>query len=116
MLNYDPESPLYQKGERMKLERLKLAIICKQKTFVAHPNVQQLLASVWYEGSPGFRRKHMVGQLIDISKMAMMFPVYSIAYMMSPNSSLGLTMKKPFTKFIAHSSAYCCFLRMLYMF
>ncbi|GFY76506.1 transient receptor potential protein [Trichonephila inaurata madagascariensis] len=115
MLNYDPKGPLYQKGERMKLERLKLAIICKQKTFVAHPNVQQLLASVWYEGSPGFRRKRMVGQLIDISKMAMMFPVYSIAYMMAPNSSLGLTMKKPFTKFIAHSSAYCCFLLLLIM-
>ncbi|GFQ96127.1 transient receptor potential-gamma protein [Trichonephila clavata] len=115
MLNYDPKGPLYQKGERMKLERLKLAIICKQKTFVAHPNVQQLLASVWYEGSPGFRRKHMVGQLIDISKMAMMFPVYSIAYMMAPNSSLGHTMKKPFTKFIAHSSAYCFFLLLLIM-
>ncbi|GIY68640.1 transient receptor potential-gamma protein [Caerostris extrusa] len=115
MLNYDPNGPIYEKGERMKLERLKLAIICKQKTFVAHPNVQQLLAAVWYEGSPGFRRKGPVGQLLDISKMATMFPVYSMAYMMAPSSSLGQTMKKPFTKFIVHSSAYCCFLMLLIM-
>ncbi|GIY17362.1 transient receptor potential protein [Caerostris darwini] len=115
MLNYDPNGPIYEKGERMKLERLKLAIICKQKTFVAHPNVQQLLAAVWYEGSPGFRRKGPVGQLLDISKMATMFPVYSMAYMMAPSSSLGQTMKKPFTKFIVHSSAYCCFLLLLIM-
>ncbi|KAF8790528.1 transient receptor potential protein-like isoform X2 [Argiope bruennichi] len=115
MLNYDPNGPLFEKGERMKLERLKLAIICKQKSFVAHPNVQQLLASVWYEGSPGFRRKNLVGQLMDISKMATMFPIYSMAYMMAPNSSLGQTMKKPFTKFIVHSSAYCFFLLLLIM-
>lgn len=32
MLNYDPKGPAYEKGERMKLERLKLGILCKQKT------------------------------------------------------------------------------------
>nr|XP_042899928.1 transient receptor potential protein-like [Parasteatoda tepidariorum] len=32
MLNYDPHGPLCEKGERMKLERLKLAIISKQKS------------------------------------------------------------------------------------
>ncbi|KAG8194409.1 hypothetical protein JTE90_011020 [Oedothorax gibbosus] len=115
MLNYDPKGPAYEKGERMKLERLKLGILCKQKTFVAHPNVQQLLAAVWYEGSPGFRRKPMVGQLMEIFKMAAMFPVYSAAYMIAPESTLGMQMKKPFTKFIAHSASYCFFLLLLIM-
>ena len=31
--------------------------------FVAHPNVQQLLASIWYEGLPGFRQMNMVLQV-----------------------------------------------------
>ena len=31
--------------------------------FVAHPNVQQLLASIWYEGLPGFRQKNMILQV-----------------------------------------------------
>lgn len=32
--------------------------------FVAHPNVQQLMASIWYEGLPGFRQKNMVLQVL----------------------------------------------------
>ena len=28
--------------------------------FVAHPNCQQLLAQLWYEGLPGFRRRHII--------------------------------------------------------
>lgn len=31
--------------------------------FVAHPSVQQLLAAMWYEGLPGFRRKTLVAQV-----------------------------------------------------
>lgn len=69
ILNYDPESPPYEDGDHMKLKRLEMAIDYKQKKvsernlkstkvkfhsslfqFVAHPNIQQLLASLWYEG------------------------------------------------------------------
>ena len=75
---------IFQHGERMHLKRLKLAIKYKQKRvsipqnakrtknlsygfpfqFVAHPNVQQLLASIWYEGLPGFRQKNMLLQVL----------------------------------------------------
>lgn len=37
--------------------------------FVAHSNVQQLLASIWYEGLPGFRRKNMALQALDIIRI-----------------------------------------------
>lgn len=37
--------------------------------FVAHPNVQQLLASIWYEGLPGFRRKNMALQALEIVRI-----------------------------------------------
>ena len=36
--------------------------------FVAHPNVQQLLASIWYEGLPGFRQRNMVLQFLEVKK------------------------------------------------
>lgn len=55
MLNYssitgvDP-SDVWEPGDHQSLDRLKLAINYKQKQFVAHPSVQQLLASIWYEG------------------------------------------------------------------
>ncbi|XP_022236539.1 transient receptor potential-gamma protein-like [Limulus polyphemus] len=110
ILNYDPSGPAYQTGERMKLERLKLAVNYKQKTFVAHSKVQQLLASVWYEGMPGFRRKGPIGQILEIGKLGAMFPIYSMIYILAPHSKMGLKMKKPFAKFVCQSASYCFFL------
>lgn len=52
MLNFDanPGADVWEPGDHQTLDRLKLAIDYKQKQFVAHPSVQQLLASIWYEG------------------------------------------------------------------
>lgn len=36
---------------------------------MAHPNVQQLLASIWYEGLPGFRRKNIALQALEIVRI-----------------------------------------------
>ena len=63
MLNYDLMGPIWDPGETQTLQRLKLALKCKQKAFVAHPNVQQLLASIWYEGLPGWRRMNIISQV-----------------------------------------------------
>lgn len=52
MLNYNSlqSTDVWEPGDHQSLDRLKLAINYKQKQFVAHPSVQQLLASIWYEG------------------------------------------------------------------
>nr|AOR81465.1 transient receptor potential [Nilaparvata lugens] len=113
MLNHNPTGETWEPGERQTLERLKLAIKYKQKMFVAHPNVQQLLAAIWYDGLPGFRRKSMPLQLVEVAKLGCMFPVYSSIYMMSPNSKMAGFMKKPFVKFIIHSASYAFFLSLL---
>jgi transient receptor potential cation channel subfamily C member 4 len=135
ILNHNPDGEAWEPGERRTLERLKLAIkygqkgvsaannarlvSCRVKThqtqtpafqFVAHPNVQQLLGSIWYDGLPGFRRKGMVAQLIEVAKLGGMFPIYSSFYMMAPNSERGQFVTKPFVKFICHSSSYAFFL------
>ncbi|XP_055637159.1 transient receptor potential protein [Toxorhynchites rutilus septentrionalis] len=114
MLNFNPGSTdNWEPGERQTLDRLKLALKFKQKLFVAHPNVQQLLAAIWYEGLPGFRRKSPVGQIVQVAKLGAMFPVYSMIYMTAPNSEMGRFMKKPFVKFIVHSASYAFFLMLL---
>ncbi|XP_037048011.1 transient receptor potential-gamma protein isoform X9 [Bradysia coprophila] len=113
MLNHDPTGPMYEHGERMHLNRLKLAIKLRQKKFVAHPNVQQLLASIWYEGLPGFRRKNMALQALEIVRIGMLFPLFSITYILAPQSRFGQTMRKPFIKFICHSASYFTFLFLL---
>ncbi|XP_065082412.1 transient receptor potential protein-like [Ochlerotatus camptorhynchus] len=114
MLNYDPGAiDNWEPGERQTLDRLKLALKFKQKLFVAHPNVQQLLAAIWYEGLPGFRRKSPIGQIVQVAKLGAMFPVYSMIYMVAPDSLMGQFMKKPFVKFIVHSASYAFFLMLL---
>ncbi|XP_073954565.1 transient receptor potential isoform X2 [Choristoneura fumiferana] len=114
MLNYNPwDIDCWESGERQTLGRLKLAIQYKQKMFVAHPNVQQLLGAIWYEGLPGFKRKNIVGQCVQVAKLGAMFPIYCTIYMLAPNSEYGRFMKKPFVKFICHSSSYMLFLMLL---
>ncbi|VDK81514.1 unnamed protein product [Dibothriocephalus latus] len=97
-------------GQRMKLSRLKLAIKYKQKKFVAHPHCQQLLASLWYDGLPGFRRKHLGVQVGTISVICLLFPVLCTSYLIAPESRVGNMLNKPFIKFLCQSSAYVSFL------
>ncbi|XP_017131327.1 transient receptor potential protein [Drosophila elegans] len=115
MLNYnhEPSHDIWCLGQRQTLERLKLAIRYKQKTFVAHPNVQQLLAAIWYDGLPGFRRKQASQQLLDVVKLGCSFPIYSLKYILAPDSEGAKFMRKPFVKFITHSCSYMFFLMLL---
>ncbi|KAK4012303.1 hypothetical protein OUZ56_021403 [Daphnia magna] len=113
MLNHDPKGPAFEHGDRMSLNRLKLAIKYRQKKFVAHPNVQQLLASIWYEGLPGFRRKNMILQSLEVIRIGVLFPLFSILYILFPHSRAGKTLRKPFIKFICHSASYFTFLFLL---
>eukprot|EP00090_Calanus_glacialis_P035354 TRINITY_DN60378_c0_g1_i1.p1 TRINITY_DN60378_c0_g1~~TRINITY_DN60378_c0_g1_i1.p1 ORF type:complete len:1252 (+),score=238.87 TRINITY_DN60378_c0_g1_i1:183-3758(+) len=113
ILNHDPTGDPWQIGDIQSLERLKLAIEYKQKAFVAHPSVQQLLASIWYEGLPGFRRKHVGRQILEVIKLACTFPINSMTYIVAPHSEKGCFMRNPFVKFISHSASYLCFLTLL---
>ena len=113
LLNHDPGVDSLDSHGKMTLSRLKLAIRCKQKKFCAHANVQQLLASIWYEGLPGFRRKNIVVQTLQIIFIGFLFPFFSIAYIIAPCTRIGQVMKKPFIKFICHSASYMTFLVLL---
>ena len=60
---------IFHTGEVQTLSRLQLAIDSNQKQFVTHPSVQQLLAAIWYDGLPGFRRLHIIKQVMTIAKV-----------------------------------------------
>ncbi|XP_037708978.1 transient receptor potential protein [Drosophila subpulchrella] len=111
--NHEPSHEIWCLGQRQTLDRLKLAIRYKQKTFVAHPNVQQLLAAIWYDGLPGFRRKQASQQLMEVVKLGCSFPIYSLKYILAPDSEGAKFMRKPFVKFITHSCSYMFFLMLL---
>ena len=64
-------------------------------------------------GLLGFRRKHIVRQILCVAKYACMFPIFSTIYMIAPNSKMGQLAKKPFLKFIFESASYMFFLFLL---
>ncbi|KFD47429.1 hypothetical protein M513_11698 [Trichuris suis] len=116
ILNYDSSDrwPTQRHfGQRMELSRLRLAIQFRQKKFVAHPSCQQLLASIWYEGLPGYRTRNVVFQILLIISVSVGFPLLSLAYLIAPKSSLGRFLRKPFIKFLCHFGSYCMFTRAL---
>uniref|UniRef100_A0A3P8T1H2 Transient receptor potential cation channel, subfamily C, member 5a n=1 Tax=Amphiprion percula TaxID=161767 RepID=A0A3P8T1H2_AMPPE len=95
------------------LAKLKLAIKYHQKEFVAQPNCQQLLATLWYDGFPGWRRRHWVVKLVTCFIIGLLFPIFSLIYLLAPKSALGNFIKKPFIKFICHTASYLTFLFLL---
>ncbi|XP_066501978.1 short transient receptor potential channel 5-like [Hoplias malabaricus] len=114
ILNHrDDHSEELDPRECRDLAKLKLAIKYHQKEFVAQPNCQQLLATLWYDGFPGWRRRHWVVKLVTCFIIGLMFPVFSIIYLLAPKSTLGLFIKKPFIKFICHTASYLTFLFLL---
>ena len=78
--------------------------------FVAHPNVQQLLASIWYDGLPGFRQMNMILQFLEVCRIGLLFPFFSLAYILCPRASWSQKLRKPFIKFICTSFSYFTFL------
>ncbi|XP_054442650.1 short transient receptor potential channel 4 isoform X6 [Pteronotus mesoamericanus] len=84
-----------------------------EKQFVAQPNCQQLLASRWYDEFPGWRRRHWAVKMLTCFVIGLLFPVFSVCYLIAPKSALGLFIRKPFIKFICHTASYLTFLFLL---
>ncbi|XP_076129796.1 short transient receptor potential channel 4-like [Alosa pseudoharengus] len=113
ILNFrDDMEPLEEEASN-DLARLKLAIKYHQKEFVAQPNCQQLLASRWYDQVPGWRKLHWMGKSVTCIIVGLLFPLFSLCYLMAPKSPLGLLIRKPFIKFICHTASYLTFLFLL---
>uniref|UniRef100_A0A8B9RRW4 Transient receptor potential cation channel subfamily C member 4 n=1 Tax=Accipiter nisus TaxID=211598 RepID=A0A8B9RRW4_9AVES len=113
ILNYRDDNSLIEEQSGNDLARLKLAIKYRQKEFVAQPNCQQLLASRWYDEFPGWRRRHWAVKMLTCVVIGLLFPVFSVCYLIAPKSPLGLFIRKPFIKFICHTASYLTFLFLL---
>ncbi|KAM6973027.1 short transient receptor potential channel 6 [Aplochiton taeniatus] len=116
ILNGDPEPCEDAKPPgRQNLIRLKLAIKYELKKFVAHPNCQQQLLSVWYENMSGLRQKSTVVKVLVVLGVALGLPVLALMYWMAPSSKIGKVMRGPFLKFMAHAASFTIFLCLLIM-
>ncbi|ELW64950.1 Short transient receptor potential channel 6 [Tupaia chinensis] len=100
---------------RPNLSRLKLAIKYEVKKFVAHPNCQQQLLSIWYENLSGLRQQTMVVKFLVVLAVAIGLPFLALIYWFAPCSKMGKIMRGPFMKFVAHAASFTIFLGLLVM-
>uniref|UniRef100_A0AC11CIM0 Transient receptor potential cation channel subfamily C member 6 n=1 Tax=Ovis aries TaxID=9940 RepID=A0AC11CIM0_SHEEP len=100
---------------RPNLSRLKLAIKYDVKKFVAHPNCQQQLLSIWYENLSGLRQQTMAVKFLVVLAVAVGLPFLALVYWFAPCSKMGKIMRGPFMKFVAHAASFTIFLGLLVM-
>ncbi|KAM3615882.1 uncharacterized protein V6R79_009015 [Siganus canaliculatus] len=98
---------------RQNLIRLKLAIKYEVKKFVAHPNCQQQLLSIWYENLSELRQQTTAVKILLVLGVALGMPVLAFMYWIAPSSKLGKLMCGPFLKFVAHAASFIIFLCLL---
>ncbi|KAL4240893.1 hypothetical protein ACF0H5_001675 [Mactra antiquata] len=101
-------------GKRDPLARLKMAIRYQEKKFVAHPNCQQHMTSIWYGSEMGFLQSfNWLRESIYAILFIPAIPFLCAVYVVFPNSKLGSIMRCPVTKFFTHTSSHICFLILL---
>ncbi|XP_055493314.1 short transient receptor potential channel 6-like [Leucoraja erinacea] len=100
---------------RLSLSRLKLAIKCEVKKFVAHPNCQQQLLSIWYDNLSGLRQQPIATKFLIVLAVAFGLPFMALCYWIAPCSKLGKILRAPFMKFVAHGVSFTIFLGLLIM-
>ncbi|XP_048091337.1 short transient receptor potential channel 6a [Alosa pseudoharengus] len=98
---------------RPSLIRLKLALKYELKKFVAHPNCQQQLLSIWYENVSGLRQQTTAIMVLVVLAVAIGLPALAMVYWIVPCSKLGRIMRGPFLKFVAHAASFTTFLGLL---
>ncbi|XP_062846906.1 short transient receptor potential channel 7b [Trichomycterus rosablanca] len=99
--------------QRPCLSRIKLAIKYEVKKFVAHPNCQQQLLTIWYENLSGLRQQSIGVKCLTVFGVTVGLPFLAIAYWIMPCSKLGQILRSPFMKFVAHAVSFTIFLGLL---
>ncbi|XP_032094943.1 short transient receptor potential channel 7 [Thamnophis elegans] len=113
ILNGDASVQVWPEHPRPSLSRIKLSIKYEVKKFVAHPNCQQQLLTMWYENLSGLRQQSIAVKFLAVFGVSIGLPFLAIAYWIAPCSKLGRTLRSPFMKFVAHAVSFTIFLGLL---
>ncbi|MGH0176326.1 UNVERIFIED_CONTAM: hypothetical protein FKN15_013067 [Acipenser sinensis] len=81
--------------------------------FVAHPNCQQQLLTIWYENLSGLREQATAVKCLVVLVVALGLPFLAVGYWFAPCSRLGKILRSPFMKFVAHAASFIIFLGLL---
>ncbi|XP_078405820.1 short transient receptor potential channel 7 isoform X1 [Cetorhinus maximus] len=113
ILNGDVDFEPQGDHHRPSLSRVKLAIKYEVKKFVAHPNCQQQLLTIWYENLSSLRQQSIAVKCLAVFGVTLGLPFLAIGYWFAPCSKLGQILRSPFMKFVAHAVSFTIFLGLL---
>ncbi|XP_030068371.1 short transient receptor potential channel 7 isoform X2 [Microcaecilia unicolor] len=113
ILNGDVSLEVWTDHHRPSLSRIKLAIKYEVKKFVAHPNCQQQLLTMWYENLSGLRQQSVSVKFLAVLGVSFGLPLLAVAYWIAPCSKVGQILRSPFMKFVAHAVSFTIFLGLL---
>ncbi|GAB1298254.1 Short transient receptor potential channel 7 [Apodemus speciosus] len=88
ILNGDVNLQVWSDHHRPSLSRIKLAIKYEVKKFVAHPNCQQQLLTMWYENLSGLRQQSIAVKFLAVFGVSIGLPFLAIAYWIAPCSKV----------------------------
>ncbi|XP_057670817.1 short transient receptor potential channel 5-like [Diorhabda carinulata] len=95
--------------------RLTLALDYKQKTFVAHPNTQQIVEAAWNGDWHEYIIKPRIIKLLYPIGRAFMLPIIALMSLVMPNSGLITFWSIPLNKMLSHISSYLIFLIIIFL-
>ncbi|CAG9825081.1 unnamed protein product [Phaedon cochleariae] len=95
--------------------RLVLAMDYKQKTFVAHPNTQQIVEAAWCGDWHEYKIKSRPVRFLYPVLRAITLPFLTLMCLITPNHAMVKHWNIPLNKMISHVSAYMVFLVIIFL-
>ncbi|ELU14127.1 hypothetical protein CAPTEDRAFT_121306, partial [Capitella teleta] len=110
-----PDDPMAEQLKAKVFCRFAMAIECKQRKFVVHPNCQQVIRGAWLEGSQAWRTKSAFAKCCHLLGRIFFMPIFAVLFLVSPNLSLVKEWQTPLHKFISFAASYMTFLVILHI-
>nr|XP_024215388.1 short transient receptor potential channel 3-like isoform X2 [Halyomorpha halys] len=95
--------------------RLVLAMDYKQKEFIAHPNVQQVLERAWMGDWIAWRRYTVYVKALYIFPRLLTLPLVLGVLMFTPTSRWAKHFSLPVNKLLSNVASYCLFLLLVFI-
>ncbi|XP_011062977.1 PREDICTED: short transient receptor potential channel 4-like [Acromyrmex echinatior] len=95
--------------------RLLLALDYEQKTFVAHPNVQQLVESKWIDTWHEWKVRNTLLKCLTIIPRIVMLPIMAFVMLLAPNSKQAKFYEIPINKCLSSVANYVIFLTFVFL-
>ncbi|XP_047370932.1 short transient receptor potential channel 5-like [Vespa velutina] len=105
----------FSRSSRFIYPRLLMALDYKQKTFVAHPNVQELIENKWVDNWYEWRMRKTWLQCLTVLLRIILLPLIALIILIIPNTKIAKFFSSPVNKFLHSVASYLVFLIIVFL-